>query len=185
MILYVMIFVSFVIATIFALYFFHIFITPKKIEEIVRMIENGQTSAAIRKLNEMLEKDDRDSYAHYLLAKAYKLENNIQYAILEYRQVLKLAKYNEKVKEAEVRTILANIYKERGDFDLAEQEFINALIVEPTFMYSYNALLDMYQKMESPKYEVLYDFIEEFKANKQISWEEFVNLINYLQSDGT
>ena len=75
MLLYIMIFVSFIIATIFGLYFFHIFIVPKKIEEIAKMIENGQTGTAIKKLNEMLEKDDRDSYAHYLLAKAYKLEN--------------------------------------------------------------------------------------------------------------
>ncbi|MBN2040033.1 MAG: tetratricopeptide repeat protein [Spirochaetes bacterium] len=124
MLLYIMIFVSFIIATIFGLYFFHIFVAPKKIEEIAKMIENGQTGAAIKKLNEILEKDDRDSYAHYLLAKAYKIENNIQYAILEYRQVLKLAKYNENVREVEVRTILANIYKDRNATEEAKKEFL-------------------------------------------------------------
>lgn len=124
MLIYIMIFVSFIIATIFGLYFFHIFIAPKKIEEIAKMIESGQTGAAIKKLNEMLEKDDRDSYAHYLLAKAYRLENNIQYAILEYRQVLKLAKYDEHVKEAEVRTVLANIYKDRNATEEAKKEFL-------------------------------------------------------------
>lgn len=124
MLLYIMIFVSFVLATIFGLYFFHIFITPKKIEEIAKMIENGQTGMAIKKLNEILEKDDRDSYAHYLLAKAYKLENNIQYAILEYRQVLKLAKFDDKVKEAEVRSILAAIYNDRNAEEEARKEYL-------------------------------------------------------------
>lgn len=119
-----MIFVSVILAAIIGLYFFNIFITPRKIEEIAKMIENGQTGPAIKKLNELLEKDDRDSYAHYLLAKAYKIENNIQYSILEFRQVLKLGKFTDKVKEVEVRSILANIYKDRNAIDEAKKEFL-------------------------------------------------------------
>ncbi len=119
-----MIFVSVIIAVIFGLYFFNIFITPRKIEEIARMIESGQTGPAIKRLNELLEKDDRNPYAHFLLAKAYKMENNIQYAILEFRQVLKQGRFDEKVKEVEVRTILANIYKDRNATEEAKKEFL-------------------------------------------------------------
>ncbi|MBN2403380.1 MAG: tetratricopeptide repeat protein [Spirochaetes bacterium] len=124
MLIYLMIFVSVVFAAIFGLYFFHIFVVPRKIEEIASMIENGQTSQAIKRLNELLEKDDRDSYAHFLLAKAYKMENNMQYAILEFRQVLKLGRFNDKIKEVEVRSILANIYKERNAIEEAKKEFL-------------------------------------------------------------
>jgi tetratricopeptide (TPR) repeat protein len=124
MLIYLMIFVSVVLAAIFGLYFFHIFVTPRKIEEIAKMIENGQTGPAIKRLNEFLEKDDRDSYAHFLLAKAYKMENNMQYAILEFRQVLKLGKFTDKIKEIEVRSILANIYKDRNAVEEAKKEFL-------------------------------------------------------------
>jgi tetratricopeptide (TPR) repeat protein len=124
MLTYLMIFVSVVLAAIFGLYFFNIFVIPRKIEEIAKMIENGQTGPAIKRLNELLEKDDKDSYAHYLLAKAYKMENNMQYAILEFRQVLKLGKFNDKIKEIEVRSILANIYKDRNAVEEAKKEFL-------------------------------------------------------------
>ena len=124
MLIYLMIFVSVIIAAIFGLYFFHVFVSPRKIEEIAKMIENGQTGQAIKRLNELLEKDDRDSYAHFLLAKAYKAENNIQYAILEFRQVLKLSKYSDKVKEVEVRSVLANMYKDRNAIEEAKKEFL-------------------------------------------------------------
>ncbi|MFH0975563.1 MAG: tetratricopeptide repeat protein [Spirochaetota bacterium] len=124
MLIYLMIFVSVIIAVIFALYFFNIFVAPRKIEEIAKMLENGQTGQAIKRLNELLEKDDRDVYAHFLLAKAYKMENNLQYAILELRQVLKLGKFNDKVKEIEVRSILANIYKDRNATEEAKKEFL-------------------------------------------------------------
>lgn len=128
---YIVIFVAFIIATILGLYFFHIFIAPRKIEEIARMIDAGQTGLAIKRLNEALEKDDRDSYVHYLLAEAYKKEGNIQYAILEYRQVLKLGKYNEKVNEVDIRVKLAAIYKERNAIDEAKKEYLILTQIDP------------------------------------------------------
>jgi tetratricopeptide (TPR) repeat protein len=137
MLVYLMIFVSVIIAVIFGLYFFSIFIGPRKIEEIAKMIDNGQTAQAIKKLNELLEKDDRNAYAHFLLAKAYRLENNIQYAILEFRQVLKLGSFNDKVNEIEVRTILANIYKDRNATEEAKKEFLILTQIDSTNYKNY------------------------------------------------
>ncbi len=135
---YGIVFVFIIIATIFALYFFHIFIAPRKIEEIARMIETGQTSLAIKKLTEMLEKDDRNSYAHYLMAEAYLKEKNIQYAILEYRQVLKIGKFDDKVKEVKVRSKLAEIYKARNATEEAKKEFLILTQIDSSnFKYYY------------------------------------------------
>lgn len=131
MVFYILIFIAFIIATILGLYFFHIFIAPRKIEEIARMIDAGQTGLAIKRLTEALEKDDRDFYAHYLLAEAYKKEGNIQFAILEYRQVLKLGKYNEKVTEVNIRDKLAAIYKERNAIEEARKEYLILTQIDP------------------------------------------------------
>ncbi len=124
MIIYILVAASAIILVIFGLFLYNLFVMPRKIEEIVKMIDNGQTGLAIKKLNEMLEKDDSDNYAHYLLARAYKIENNIQYAILEFRQVLKLGRYDDRVREADVRTVLANIYKDRNAIEEAKKEFL-------------------------------------------------------------
>lgn len=110
---------------------FSTYVFPRKIEEIAKMIELGQTRLAIKKLNEILEKDDRNPYAHYLLAEAYVKEDNIQYAILEYRQVAKIGRYDDKVREIDVRTKLAKIYKSRNAVEDAKKEYLILTKLEP------------------------------------------------------
>lgn len=128
---YGLIFVFFILLSIFGLYMFSTYVFPRKIEEIAKMIELGQTRLAIKKLNEMLEKDDRNPYAHYLLAEAYMKEDNIQYAILEYRQVAKIGRYDDKVREIDVRTKLAKIYKSRNAAEDAKKEYLILTKLEP------------------------------------------------------
>ncbi|MDY6935213.1 MAG: tetratricopeptide repeat protein [Spirochaetota bacterium] len=128
---YGIIFVFAVLLIIFGLYILNVYVIPRKIDEIAQMIESGQTKLAIKKLNEMLEKDERNSYAHYLLAEAYMKDKNIQYAIPEYRQVLKLGKYDDKLKEVNVRSKLAKIYKDRNAFDEAKKEFLILTKLDP------------------------------------------------------
>ena len=131
LITYIFLFVLFVIITIFVIYILSSYVFPRKIEEIARLVEAGQTKLAIRKLLEIIEKDDRNSYAHYLLAEAYLKENNIQYAILEYRQVLKLSKFDEKVNEIAIRTKLAKIYIQRKSLDEARKEYLLLTKIDP------------------------------------------------------
>ncbi|HQO02863.1 MAG TPA: tetratricopeptide repeat protein [Spirochaetota bacterium] len=128
---YVFLFILFVVLTIFVLYIFSTYVFPRKIEEIAKMIEAGQTKLAIKKLNEIIEKDDRDAYAHFLLAEAYYKENNIQYAILEYRQVLKLGKFSDKVNEINIRSRLAKIYLQRNAVDDAKKEYLILSKLDP------------------------------------------------------
>jgi len=128
---YVIIFVFFVLLSIFGLYFLTTYVFPRKIEELAKMLEIGQTKLAIKKLTELLEKDDRNSYAHYLLAEAYMKENNIQYAILEYRQVLKLGKFDDRVSEVDVRTKLARVFRDRNSIEDAKKEYLILTKIDP------------------------------------------------------
>ncbi|HOM87425.1 MAG TPA: tetratricopeptide repeat protein [Spirochaetota bacterium] len=131
LITYAIIFLFIIILVIFVLYFANIYIFPRKLEEIQQLIESGQTKIAIRKLNDIIEKDDRNHYAHYLLALAYEKENNIQYAILEYRQVLKIGRYDEKVNEVNIRNHLASIYKARNAVEEAKKEYLLLTKLDP------------------------------------------------------
>jgi tetratricopeptide (TPR) repeat protein len=117
--------------SIFGLYIFSTYIFPRKIEEIAKMIEIGQTKLAIKKLNAILEKDDRNAYAHYLLAEAYIRENNPQFAILEYRQVLKISRFDDKVNEVNVRSKLARIFRERNAVEDAKKEYLILTKIDP------------------------------------------------------
>lgn len=105
-------------------YFFYQVFFPKKIEELARMVELGQTKPAIKGLHELMEKDDRDPYVHYLLAECYMQEGNKSHAIVEYRQVLKLGRYGEEFKEIDIRSKLAALYRDQGSLDEAKKEYL-------------------------------------------------------------
>ncbi|HOO72424.1 MAG TPA: tetratricopeptide repeat protein [Spirochaetota bacterium] len=101
------------------------------------MIEAGQTKLAIKKLNELLEKDDRNAYAHYLLAEAYFKEENLQYAIVEYRQVLKFARFDERMKESYIRSRLAKLYRDREAIEDAKKEYLILTKIDPDNFENY------------------------------------------------
>src|SRR6056297_895153 len=134
---YAIIFLFIIILVIFSLYLVNIYVFPRKLEEIEKLIEGGQIKVAIRKLGEILEKDDRNAYAHYLLAEAYLKENNIQFAILEFRQVLKLGKFDDNVREVEVRSRLAKIYRERNASEEAKKEYLILTKLDPSNYENY------------------------------------------------
>ncbi len=140
MLTYIMIFVFFIILGIIVFYLVNTLVLPKKIDEIARMIENGQIKAAIKKLNDIIEKDDRNANAHFLLARAYSAENNSQYAIIEYRQVLKLGRFNEMIREVEVRRDLARLYRERKSLEEAKKEYLILTKIDPDNFENYYEL---------------------------------------------
>ena len=146
LITYVLIFVFFIILTIIILYIVHTYVIPKKMDDILRMIEAGQTKLAIRKLNDVLEKDDRNSYAHYLLAEAYLKEGNKQYAIVEYRQVLKFSRFDERMQERKIRSTLARLYSERNAQEEAKKEYLILTKIDPDNYENYFELGKMFFK---------------------------------------
>lgn len=141
---YGIIFFFFILFGIIIFYILHTYVFPKKIEEISRMIDAGQTRLAIKKLQEILEKDIHDPYAHYLLAKAYLKENNPQYAIVEYRQVLKLGRFDDIIKELDVHRDLARLYIERKAMEDARKELLILTKIEPNNFENYFQLGEIF-----------------------------------------
>lgn len=121
---YILVFVFFVLFAVLGLYLLSTYVFPRKLEEIAEMLRRGQTKLAIKKLEDILAKDDHNVYAHYLLGEAFMKEGNQQYAILEYRQVLKYAVFSEKVNEVDVRGKLARLFKEQKKLNEAKNEYL-------------------------------------------------------------
>jgi tetratricopeptide (TPR) repeat protein len=141
---YVIVFLFVIILAGIILYVVNSFVLPRKIEEIARMIEAGQTRQAIKKLTDILEKDDRNSYAHYLLAEAYIKEGNVKFAIVEYRQVFKYGKYGDQFKESDVRKKLAKLYMDQGQIEDAKGEYLLLTKLEPDNFQNYFELGSIY-----------------------------------------
>lgn len=120
------------IGVIFVYYIFKTYIKPKKVEELAEMVQKGQLAPAIKKLQQLLEQNDRDPYIHYLLAEAYFKQNNVQQATLEYKQVLKIGKFSSRLKEEFIRNRLAKIYMNNKNLDEAKKEFLILTKLDPT-----------------------------------------------------
>ena len=146
---YVIVFLFVIMLAMIVVYTLQTFVLPRRIDEIAQMIEAGQIKQAIKKLTDILEKDDRNSYAHFLLADAYARDNNIKFAIVEYRQVLKYGKYSEKVVEVDVRSRLAKLYQEQGSFDDAKNEYLILTKLEPDNFQNFFELGSIYFRMNT------------------------------------
>ncbi|MBN2161277.1 MAG: tetratricopeptide repeat protein [Spirochaetes bacterium] len=128
---YIIVFLFIILLAMIVMYVLNTFVIPRRIDEIAQMIETGQIKLAIKKLTDLLEKDDRNSYAHFLLAEAQLKDNNPKFAIVEFRQVLKYGKYNEKFSEVDVRSRLAKLYLDQGQIEDAKSEFLILTKLEP------------------------------------------------------
>jgi tetratricopeptide (TPR) repeat protein len=140
----VIIFLSIAVFTVIVLYFVVTYVFPRKLEEIAAMIEKGQTKLAIKKLSDFLQKDERNSFAHFLLAEAYMKEANSAYAVVEYRQVLKMGGFDEKVKEVDIRRKLAKIYKDSKKIGEAKNEYLILTKMDPDNFENYFALGEIF-----------------------------------------
>jgi len=128
---YAIIFMFFIVLGLIIYYVLNTIVFPKKIDEIATMIEAGQTKLAIKKLTEIIEKDDRNPHAHFLMAEAYAKEGNSQYAIVEYRQVLKLGRYDDMISEIYVRSTLARMFIEKKAIEEARKEYLILTKIDP------------------------------------------------------
>lgn len=128
---YILVFVFFVLFSVLGLYILSTYFFPRKLDEIAEMIEKGQTRLAIKKLEDILSKDDHNVYAHYLLGEAFSKDGNGPYAVLEYRQVLKYATSADKINEISVRTKLAKLLKDQKKVNDAKNEYLMLTKIDP------------------------------------------------------
>ena len=73
-------------------------------------------------------------------------EKNIKFAIVEYRQVLKYGRYDEKFNEAQVRTKLAKLFMETNAVEDAKAEYLILTKLEPDNFQNYFELGLIYFK---------------------------------------
>lgn len=107
------------------------YIFPKKLNQIAKWLDSGNTRSAIKSLKTFIAKNERNSMAHWYLGEAYYQEKKYELAIVEYKYVIKLGLYSKELTEAMVRKRLAEIYKEFNQLDEAQKEYILISNLEP------------------------------------------------------
>ncbi|HMB00955.1 MAG TPA: tetratricopeptide repeat protein, partial [Spirochaetota bacterium] len=109
---------------ILIIYISRFFIQPKKLDDVEKEINSGQTTTAIRKLRNLLRKQPENYKAHYLLGKANKKNKNNQMAIMELHQAEKGIDNETTDFEINVRRLLSDIHMENNDYKSALEEYL-------------------------------------------------------------
>lgn len=110
-----------------------------KIERAAKLMDSNNYNEAIRELKKIIAKNDANSRAHFLLAECYYKKNNYEWAMPEYRAVLKLGNFKQNLSEHQVRSRLAQIYLHYNKLEEAQKEFLLMSKLQPNnFLNYYN-----------------------------------------------
>lgn len=117
-----------------ALVFFFVkhIIAPRKIDSIKKLIEGGQFRKAVNEAQALIKKNERNHRAHYLLGEAYFQNKQMEEAMIEFKFLTKLNRYDDSVKEEDVRNRLAEIFLHFGQLEEAQKEFLLMVKLNPS-----------------------------------------------------
>ena len=161
--------IIFIVALVLALYLVFIlknYVFPQKINQIVKILESGNTRAAIKALKTFISKNERNVAAHWYLGEAYYQEKKFELAIVEYKFVIKLNEFSKQLTEVKVRKRLAEIYKEFNQLDEAQKEYILIANLEPDNYENYYQIGQLFYKRNFVDNAVAY-FQKTLRINPQ------------------
>ena len=115
------------------IYFFvkHI-VAPRKMDYILKMIDSGQFKKAINEAQTLIKKNERNHRAHFLLAEALFQNKQMEEAMIEFKFLTKLNRYDDTVNEETVRNRLAEIFLHYGQLEEAQKEFLLIIRLNPS-----------------------------------------------------
>ncbi|MDD5066712.1 MAG: tetratricopeptide repeat protein, partial [bacterium] len=136
--------------------------------QIVKLLESGNTAVAIKNLKLFLAKNERNIMAHWYLGEAYYAEKKYELAIVEYKYVLKIADFSKELTEVMVRKRLARIYQEFNQLEEAQKEYILITNLEPENYEAYYQIGVLFYKRNLFDNSVAY-FQKALRINPQHS----------------
>lgn len=125
-------------------------VSPKRIHSIERLIESGNTKAAIRQVKLMLARNKKNIDAHWLLGECYRAENRPDLAVVEYRYISNAGRYTGVASERRVRVRLAEEFLKLKQLDESQKEYILLSKLEPGNYEHYYQIGRLFEERNLP-----------------------------------
>lgn len=118
------------------LLFFFIFIAriifaPKKINNLLTLMSQKRYDSAIKVAKKMIAKESHNCTAHYLAGKAYLALGNYDMALIEFRTVNNIGKFDNICVETEFRKEIAQLFIRFDQNEEALKEYLLLIKLEP------------------------------------------------------
>jgi len=104
---------------------------PKKITELKKLLEQGNTGTVIKSTRALIAKDPKNTEAHYLLGQAYLKEKKPELALMEYKTVDRIGRFSMICPEREFRRGIAELFERYRQPEEALKEYLILLKMEP------------------------------------------------------
>lgn len=118
-------------AILLILFLLRAYLAPRRIERVVRLIQEGKIRSAIRTARQLLDRDPRNADLHYLLGRALLRENKPQLALIEFRGVNQIGTFSDICPEGEFRHLAADLYEQFGQVEEALKERLLLAKLQP------------------------------------------------------
>ncbi|HOJ50888.1 MAG TPA: tetratricopeptide repeat protein [Spirochaetota bacterium] len=126
------VFISLIVIGIFlVLVFIRRMLHLASIEKVEKLIDAKDYTKAVSLLKNIIAKDDENLLAHYYLGLCYFNMENYEWAMPEFKKVVRSPKLGREVDEIEVREKLAKIYLKYNQLEEAQKEFMFMTQINP------------------------------------------------------
>ena len=120
--------------------------SPRKFLELEKLIESGNTKAAIRYAKAVLARNERSPDAHWYLGECYLAEDRSDLAAVEYKYITNYGKYTNAATEKKVRSRLAHTYLKLEQLDESQKEFILLSKLDPGNYENYYNIAKLFEQ---------------------------------------
>lgn len=98
-------------------------VAPKKIARVQDLLKQRKYAAAAKAAKQLLTKEPRNPETHYLLGRAYMLDNKPELALMEFRTVNEIGNF-ESIPEVSFRKEMAQLFSRYNQPDEALKEYL-------------------------------------------------------------
>lgn len=128
---YILIVIIVILAGAGAVYAYGALRGPRKLEEILHLMEDGKHREAIVELQRLITEDERNALAHMWLGQCFQTLQEYPQAVQEFRSCVRIGRWDDHVREITVRRGLARCLLESGNANEAKNEFLILTTLEP------------------------------------------------------
>ena len=133
-------------------------VSPKKIENIPRLIKQGKTQNAIKLAKQIIAKDQKNYLAHYYLGKAYIKENRNELAVIEYKNVNDNALFGEGINELTFRSEYSQLLLKYNQQNEALKNFLLLTKLDPQNAENFYQVGRIYEQQN--RYDLALGFMQ-------------------------
>jgi cytochrome c-type biogenesis protein CcmH/NrfG len=113
------------------LYIVRNLVAPQKVSRVEQLLKQNKPAAAIKVGKQLLAKDQRNPELHYLLGRAYQMDNRAELALMEYRMVNQIGIFDGTIPEVTFRRQLAELFRKYNQPEEALKEYLLLVQKDP------------------------------------------------------